>query len=83
LQSFHGSIDRIGLPGTKLTFSESTGDKKGSLNLESSDTRSVSNFLIDWLEKKIDFSLIIGVGHRVVFGMKHTKPELITKRIIG
>ncbi len=81
-QSFHGSIDRIGLPGTKLTFSESTGNKKGSLNLESSDTRSVSNFLIDWLEEKIDFSEIIGIGHRVVFGMKHTEPELITKELL-
>ena len=81
-QSFHGSIDRIGLLGTILTFSESTGNKKGSLNLESSDTSSVSNFLIDWLEKKTDFSMIVGIGHRVVFGMKHTDPELITKELL-
>lgn len=82
LQSLHGSIDRIGLPGTKLTFSESNGNKKGSLNLESPDTKSVSNFLIDWLEEQIDFSIISGVGHRVVFGMKQTEPELITKELI-
>jgi len=82
-QSFHGTIDRIGLPGTILTFSESTGNKKGSLNLGSSDTRSVANFLIDWLEKKIDFPLISGVGHRVVFGMKHTEPERITQELLN
>lgn len=80
--SFHGSIDRIGLPGTKLTFSESTGNKKGSLNLESSDTRSAANFLIDWLEKQIDFPMISGIGHRVVFGMNHKEPELITKELL-
>ncbi|MGD1041935.1 MAG: acetate/propionate family kinase [Sedimentisphaerales bacterium] len=82
-QSFHGSVDRIGLPGTNLTFSDSTGNRKGSLILESSDTRSASNFLIDWLEEQIDFSLISGVGHRVVFGMKHTEPERITQELLN
>jgi acetate kinase len=82
-QSFHGNVDRIGLPGTNLTFSDSTGTRKGSLILEPSDTRSASNFLIDWLEEQIDFSLISGVGHRVVFGMKHTEPERITQELLN
>jgi acetate kinase len=37
---------------------------------------------MNWLEKQIDFSLIKGVGHRVVFGMKHTEPELITRKLL-
>jgi acetate kinase len=81
-QKLHGKVDRIGLSGTKLTFSDSTGNQKDSLILEASDTRSAANFLIDWLEKKIDFSLISGIGHRVVFGMKHTKPELVTQELL-
>jgi len=82
-QSFHGSVDRISLPGTNLIFSDSTGNQKGSLILESSDTRSAPNFLVDWLEEQIDFSLISGVGHRVVFGMKHTEPERITQELLN
>lgn len=82
-QTFHGSVDRIGLPGMNLTFSDSTGKQKGRLILESSDTRSASDFLIDWLEEQIDFSLISGVGHRVVFGMKHTEPERITQELLN
>jgi acetate kinase len=81
-QSFHGSVDRIGLPGTNLTFSDSTGNQKGRLILESSDTRSASSFLIDWLEDQTDFSLISGVGHRVVHGMQHTAPELVTQELL-
>ncbi len=77
-----GSVDRIGLPGTTLTFSDSTGNKKGNLVLETSNTRSVSNSLIDWLEDQIDFSLISGVGHRVVFGMTHTEPERVTQELL-
>ncbi len=82
-KKLNGSVDRIGLPGTNLTFSESVLKHKDSLILESSDTRSAANFLIDWLENKVDFSLISGVGHRVVFGMKHTEPELITLALLN
>ncbi len=82
-KSFHGSVDRIGLQGTNLTFSDSTGNHKGSLVFESSDARSASNFLIDWLKEQIDFSLISGVGHRVVFGMKHMEPERITQELLN
>jgi acetate kinase len=81
-QRLHGKIDRIGLSGTNLTFRDSIGNQKDSLILESSDTKSAANFLIDWLEKHIDFSLISGIGHRVVFGMKHSKPELITQELL-
>jgi acetate kinase len=82
-QRLQGSVDRIGLPGTKLTFGDSAGKKKGSLVLETSDTRSVSNSLIDWLEDQIDFSSIKGVGHRVVFGMTHTDPERVTQELLN
>ena len=81
-KTFNGSVDRIGLAGTNLTFRNSTGNQKGNLTLESSDNRSASNFLIDWLKKQVDFALISGVGHRVVFGMKHTEPEHITEELL-
>jgi acetate kinase len=82
-KKIYGSVNRIGLPGTNLTFSDSDRKHKDSLILESSDTRSAANFLIDWLEKKIDFSLISGIGHRVVFGLKHTEPEPITQELVN
>ena len=76
----YGKVDRIGLKGTNLDFNNLKKKKKGNLRIEISDHKSVANFLMDWLEKQIDFSLISGVGHRVVFGMKHTEPELITQK---
>ena len=79
----YGKVDRIGLKGTSLDFNNLTKKKKGNIKIEVSDHKSVANFLIDWLEKQIDFSLLNGVGHRVVFGMKHTEPELITKELLN
>ena len=79
----YGKIDRIGLKGTNMDFNNLTKKKKGNIMIEISDHKLVVNFLIDWLEKQIDFSLISGVGHRVVFGMKHTDPELITGELLN
>jgi acetate kinase len=78
----HGNIDRIGLPDSKLTFTREKENKKDTLIIKASDHRSAANFLIDWLEKQIDFSLIKGVGHRVVHGMHHTNPEIITPELL-
>ena len=78
----NGNVDRIGLPGTNLTFRNSKGNQKGNLIIKSSDTRSASNFLIDWLEEQNGFSSVRAVGHRVVHGMHHTQPELITNELL-
>ena len=78
----HGNIDRIGLPDSKLSFSEEKENRIETLIPETHDHKSTANFLIDWLDDKIDFSTINGVGHRVVFGMQHTKPEVITQELL-
>ena len=78
----YGKVDRIGLKGTSLDFNNLAKKLKGNLSIEISDHKSVANFLIDWLEKQIDFSLVGGVGHRIVFGMKHTESELITQKLL-
>jgi acetate kinase len=37
---------------------------------------------MDWLEKQNDFASVKAVGHRVVHGMKHTEPEIVTKKLL-
>ncbi len=82
-RSLQGKIDRIGLKDQELTFHDGKDNQKDALKLNASDHQSAVKFLIDWLEKQIDFTLISGVGHRVVFGMKHTEPELITPELLN
>ena len=82
IRLLHGNIDRIGLSDSNLTFSNGEENQKETVQVELNDHQSAANFLIDWLEKKIDFSSILGVGHRVVHGMHHTKPEIITAELL-
>ena len=78
----YGKIDRIGFEDSTFTFNNEKGVHQDRLETGKYDYHSSVIFLIDWLEKQVDFSLIRGVGHRVVFGMKHTDPELITDYLL-
>jgi acetate kinase len=81
-RGLYGSIDRIGLSGTNLTFNCPAINHPGSRHLASSDHKSAINFLIDWLEEQNSFKWVRAIGHRVVHGMKHTKPELVTQDLL-
>ncbi len=78
-----GAIDRIGLSGTNLTFNDPGWNHRDSVGVSAPDHKSAANFLLDWLEKQNGFESIRGVGHRVVHGMQHTAPELITKALVN
>ncbi len=78
----HGKIDRIGLPRTTLTFSEAAGNQQDSSPVEAPDNSAAAAFLIEWLEARVDLGLVIAVGHRVVHGMRHARPEVVTQELL-
>jgi len=78
----YGKVDRIGLSGTNLTFHDPDGKPQASLSLTVPDHKSAANFLIDWIEKQNGFESVLAVGHRVVHGMKHTAPELVSHELL-
>lgn len=77
-----GKIDRIGLPGTRLSFKDSTRNQQDSRAIEVSSFRSATDFLYDWLEKQIGFASVSAVGHRVVHGMKYVEPMRVTRELV-
>jgi acetate kinase len=81
-RTLHGKIDRIGLSNTTLTSSDASGIEQQAQSLSASDHKSAAHFLIDWLEAQPDFASVQAVGHRLVHGMHHTAPELITRELL-
>jgi acetate kinase len=81
-RTLYGEIERIGLHGTTLTFRGLTRNEQGSRSIEVSDHKSAVNYLIDWLEEQKEFSSVSAVGHRVVHGMNHIEPEIITQELL-
>jgi acetate kinase len=82
-RGLYGTVDRIGLSGTNLTFHDADGKPQVSRELTAADHKSAANSLLDWLEIQPDFASVKAVGHRVVHGMKHTEPEMVTPELLA
>ena len=78
----HGKIDRIGLSGTNLTFTDAAGGQ-GHRCLAAVDHRKAAGFLLDWLEVQPRFASVRAAGHRVVHGMTHSEPERVTPKLLA
>jgi acetate kinase len=81
-RGLYGTVDRIGLTGTNLTFHDADGKPAASRQLVAPDHKSAANFLMDWLEEQNSFGSVRAVGHRVVHGMQHTAPEVVTQELL-
>jgi len=77
-----GKINRIGISGTQLIFSDPSRGQQGTIDVEATDHNSAVDYLIDWLEERIGFAQVTAVGHRVVHGMKHSDPELVSQALL-
>ncbi|HZI95110.1 MAG TPA: acetate/propionate family kinase [Patescibacteria group bacterium] len=79
---FHGKIDRIGLSRTTLTIDDPAGNRHDTRAIAASDHKSAADTLIETLEGQDGFGAVLAVGHRVVHGMAHTRPERITPALM-
>ena len=81
-RGLYGKVDRIGLSGTNLEFHDPATNQHDSHSLAATDHKTAANVLIDWLQKQNGFESVRAVGHRVVHGMQHTAPELVTQKLL-
>jgi acetate kinase len=81
-RGLYGTVDRIGLTGTNLTFHDADGKPAASRQLVAPDHKSAANFLRDWRAEQNSFGSVGAVGHRVVHGMQHTAPEVVTQELL-
>ena len=77
-----GKVDRLGLSRTTLTVKDATGRRLDSRAVDTVDRRSAVLALFNWLETQPAFASVKAVGHRVVHGMAHSEPELVTPELI-
>ena len=67
---------------TTLNFTDPLTLQKIVTDVEDFDQDNAADFLIDLLEKQNHFDSVKLIGHRIVHGMKHTEPQLITPELI-
>ena len=77
-----GKIERIGLSGATLTYTDARNEQKNSVAIEAGDYVAAANALIAWLEPHLADAKLVAIGHRIVQGMLHSKPELVTQPLL-
>ena len=74
---YYGQLTRVGTTGTRFIVN---GEAK-SVPVAATYQGAI-DFLVDWLEENIQFSEVKAIGHRIVHGMQHTEPGLITDQLL-
>ncbi|EAQ78923.1 acetate/propionate family kinase [Blastopirellula marina] len=77
-----GSIERIGLPETRLQVNDSNAQRDVSQSVDASNHAAAVRVLLDWIEQRIGGESLAAVGHRVVHGMQHVTAEQVTPELL-
>jgi acetate kinase len=77
-----GEIENIGTKSAKFSFENFITHQKDRINIDAVSHNSAGTFLIDWLNKQEVFISVKAMGHRIVHGMGHTAPELVTPALL-
>jgi acetate kinase len=77
-----GILERIGSPEACLTARQ-TGQPATRIGMGESSGRGAVDSLVEWLRGQPALAAPDAVGHRVVHGMLHTAPELVSPELLS
>ncbi|MEO7774179.1 MAG: acetate/propionate family kinase [Steroidobacteraceae bacterium] len=79
----HGKVAGVGVGQPVLRYSDTDNEFHEEPWPAPSHLGSAVDLLAQWLDKRGILPTISAVGHRVVHGMSHTEPELITESLLN
>lgn len=79
---FSGHIDNIGKTSISLKTLKANNKLAETIQLTTTDYPSSIQYLLNWLGSNMDFNKITTIAHRIVHGMQHTAPAIITESLL-
>ena len=79
----NGQVENIESAKAKLNSFNSITQQKNNISIKASNHNEAADHLIDWLEKQESFDSIKAIGHRIVHGMNHTAPAIISSELLN
>ncbi len=79
---FSGELENIGSKNANLRFIYPHNQQTRHVDMQIKNHEAAAHWLIDCLEKENKLMAVKAIGHRIVHGMKHTEPELVTPQLI-
>ena len=80
---FYGEIENSNKQGAKLHFTDAAAQRQDTVEMSTGNQDDAAAFLVEWLAGQQGFASVKAMGHRIVHGMKHTAPELITPALLN
>lgn len=81
LRGLEGRIERVGLPGTSLSYRDPVRDESESRAIGDLDREAAAQYLCEWLVRRAD--AIGAIGHRIVHGgPRYHEPETVTRALL-
>jgi len=78
-----GKVERIGLPGTKLTATSVMTRESHSVLLNASAPAGCVKPLLDFLEEKVGLNRVAAIAHRIVHGgVRYRQPHWISSELV-
>jgi acetate kinase len=77
-----GKIERIGLADTRWTVGNPDGTSQDDRTITLANHEEAAAYLLRWLDAEPAFDTVGAVAHRVVHGMAHSAPELVTRELL-
>lgn len=81
--SLSGELENIGSAHTTLRYQNEARHAPKKVQISTAVPDAAIHWLLDWLEGQINFKSVIAIGHRVVHGMEHDRPEKVTTELLG
>ena len=81
-QFLGGAKENIGTKTATLRYHTSATTQQYCFYTGNGERGHATSYLINWLTKLEDFELINAISHRIINGMMHTKPEIITDDVL-
>ncbi len=77
-----GEIEKIGTPGARMNFTFAGGIKESTVIAVANHAEAAA-FLVNWLGNRYPSGNIDVIGHRLVHGMQHAQPVIITTPLLN
>jgi acetate kinase len=81
-RTFDGELGLDGAHGAGLTFTDRSRSASAPVHLAIPAAASASDFLAGWLQAQAAFRFVQVVGHRVVLGLQHREPAIVTPTLL-
>ena len=77
-----GKLERIGLADAQFKANV-PGEEREERPVDAPDHLAAGALVIDWIEKKVGFAAVRGIGHRVVHGgSQYSEPQRVTPPLL-